>query len=57
MKAVVPASELFGRITVNLRVTGLQVALFRMRVAIWLFGLAARIGGVGLSVDADEGKP
>jgi hypothetical protein len=43
-------------VVMTVRMTGLKVAMLRLRLAVPLLWLAAKVAGVGLSLDFDQSK-
>ncbi len=54
----VPIGRLMAeQVTLNVRIKGVSMAKFRIRLAVPLLKLAAKVAGVGISVEADYTAP
>lgn len=49
----IPASSVVGRVTMNVRVTGVRRAVWRVRCAMPLVWLAAKVAGLSITIDVD----
>ena len=49
----IPIDEISGRMTLNVRVTGLRRWNLRMRLALWLIRLAGVVAPIGFEIETD----
>ncbi len=52
--AKVNANSAMKEIDVELKITGLTLCRARMRIAVWLFKVASKIGGFNLIIEEQE---
>jgi len=48
------AGDLAKELTMNVKIVGLNLFRFRVRIAVWLIRIAAKIAGTGIEVNSER---